>query len=289
MGIFDRIYDFFKDILKDWVLSNFDMMFSDVNDKVGLVSATAAQTPSTWNGGIFNMITGLSDTVIVPIAGIVISFVLTYELISMVMDKNNMHDFDSSLFFRYILKAFFAVWLVSNTQTIVMAVFELGSSVTSSAGAYITGSTRIDVEAQLVELFNEKLEDMELGELLALGMESMIVSFGMEIMSILILVVLYGRMVEVYIYTSIAPIPFATLMNREWGSIGTNYIRGILALAFQSFFIIVCVAIYAVLVSGITVSDNIHGAIWSVAMYTVLLCFSLFKTASISKSVFAAH
>jgi hypothetical protein len=120
-------------------------------------------------------------------------------------------------------------------------------------------------------------------------METLIISNAMKLLSILITVILYGRMIEIYLTCSIAPIPFATLTNREWGQIGNNYIRGLLALAFQGFFMMICVAIYALLVQSIIVTDNIHKSILQIAAYTVILCFTLFKTGSLSKSIFNAH
>ncbi len=288
-GIIEKITEFIKDMLKGWILSNLDSMFTDVNDKVGTIAGEVGMTPSAWNAGIFGMVRTLSENVVIPIAGMVISFVLIYELISMVIDKNNMHDFDTGLFFRFLGKACIAVMLVSKTFDIVMAVFDVGSYVVAQAAGSISGSTSIDVEAALVSMLNSQIDTMEIGELIRLGLETMIISLCMKIMSVLITVVLYGRMIEIYLYVSVAPIPAATATNREWGSIGTNYLKGLIALAFQGFFIMVCVAIYAVLVSGITVAADLHSALWSVGAYTVILCFSLFKTGSVSKSIFNAH
>lgn len=276
-------------MLQGWVLTNLETMFNDVNNKVGTIAGEVSQTPSAWNSSIFNMVKNLSENVIVPIAGMIITFVLCYELITMVMEKNNMHDFDSSLFFRYLFKACIAVWLVSNTFDITMAVFDVGSHIVTRAGAQISGDTNLDVQATLVTMFNNQISTMEIGELVGLGMETMIISMCMKIMSVLITVILYGRMIEIYLYISVSPIPFATWTNREWGSIGSNYFKGLFALAIQGFFIMVCVAIYAVLVSSVAVAGNLHSALWSVAAYTVILCFSLFKTGGLAKSVINAH
>ncbi len=288
-GIIEKITEFIKDMLKGWILSNLDSMFTDVNDKVGTIAGEVGMTPSAWNAGIFGMVQTLSENVVIPIAGMIISFVLIYELISMVIDKNNMHDFDTGLFFRFLGKACIAVMLVSKTFDIVMAVFDVGSYVVAQAAGSISGSTSIDVEAALVSMLNSQIDTMEIGELIRLGLETMIISLCMKIMSVLITVIMYGRMIEIYLYVSVAPIPAATVTNREWGSIGTNYLKGLVALAFQGFFIMVCVAIYAVLASGITVAADLHSALWSVGAYTVILCFSLFKTGSVSKSIFNAH
>lgn len=288
-GIIQKITEFIKDILKGWTLSNLDSMFTDVNDKVGTIAGEVGTTPSAWNAGIFGMVQTLSENVVIPIAGMIISFVLIYELISMVVEKNNMHEFDTGLFFRFIFKACIAVMLLSKTFDIVMAVFDVGSYVVAQAAGSISGSTSIDVEAALVSMLNSQIDTMEIGELIRLGLETMIISLSMKIMSVLITVILYGRMIEIYLYVSVAPIPAATVTNREWGSIGTNYLKGLVALAFQGFFIMVCVAVYSVLVSGITIAADLHSALWSVGAYTVILCFSLFKTGSISKSIFNAH
>ena len=276
-------------MLQGWVLTNLNALFMDVNTKVGSIAGEVSQTPSTWNASIFQMIRTLSDNVIVPIAGMIITFVLCYELISMIMEKNNFHEFDMWFFFRYLFKACIAVVIVSNTSDMVMAIFDIGHHIVTSAGNMITGSTSIDVENTLRLMLEEQFVTMEIGELMALGMETMLLSFSMKIISVLITVILYGRMIEIYLYVSVAPLPFATMTNREWGNIGSNYIKGLLALAFQGFFIMVCVAIYSVLVSSITIATNIHTALWGVAGYTMLLCFSLFKTGSLSKAIFNAH
>lgn len=288
-GIVDKITEFIKEMLQGWVLTNLETMFTDVNDKVGTIATEVGQSPSTWNASIFNMIKTLSDNVMIPIAGMIISFVLVYELISMIIDKNNMHEFDTSVFIRFFMKACIAVMLLSKTFDIVLAVFDVGTHIVTEAGALITGSTSLNVTTTLQTMFNNQLSTMSIGELIGLGMETMIVSLCMKIMSVLITVILYGRMVEIYLYISVAPVPCATVSNREWGSIGTNYFKGLCALAFQGFFIMVCVGIYAVLVNAVSVSGNLHSALWSVMAYTVVLCFSLFKTGNLAKSIWNSH
>ena len=275
--IFDAIEEWMRELLSGVIHSNLDRMFTDVNQKTGEIAAQVGQTPQGWN-----------STVILPIAGIIITFVLCYELITMITEKNNMHDIDTWMFFKYFVKMWIAVYLVSNTFTITMAVFDVGQSVVSSAAGLISGSTAIDISSVLTDL-DATLESMEIGELVVLVLETLIVSFGMKIMSVLITVILYGRVIEIYLYTSVAPIPFATMTNREWGQIGTNYFRGLFALAFQAFLMMVCVAIYSVLVAGIQYSDNLSSSLFGVMAYTVVLCFSLFKTGTLSKSIFNAH
>lgn len=286
--LFGLIEEWLRELLSGFVSSNLTTMFTDVNDKTGTIAAEVGQTPQVWNTGIFNMIQSLSETVIVPIAGMIITFVLCYELISMIIEKNNMHDMDTWMFFKWFFKAFVAVFLVTNTFHIVMAIFDVGQSIVTSAAGVIHGSTAIDISATITAMEAE-METMGIGELLALTLDTVLISLCMKIISILITVVLYGRMIEIYLYSSIAPVPFATLTNREWGQIGNNYARGLLALGFQGFFIMVIVGIYCVLVNEMTVAADIHSALFSIAAYTVVLCFALFKTGSISKSIFNAH
>ena len=287
-GIFDEIETWMRELLTGIINSNLDRMFTDANEKTGQIASQVGQTPQGWNGSIFSMIQNLSTSVIVPIAGMIITFVLCYELITMLTERNNMHDIDTFMFFKFFVKAWIAIYLVTNTFTITMAVFDVGQHVVNAASGVISGSTAIDV-ASVVTDVDATLEAMEIGEMVVLALETLIVSFCMKIMSVIITVIMYGRMIEIYLYTSVAPIPFATMTNREWGQIGTNYFRGLFALAFQAFLMMVCVAIYAVLISTLTASDNLSSALFGVMGYTVILCFSLFKTGSLSKSIFNAH
>lgn len=288
-GIVDLITEFIKDMLTSWVTSNLTNMFNDVNDKVGQVAVEVGKTPSTWNSSIFTMVRNISDTVMVPIAGMIISAILCYELITMIMDKNNMHDFDTSLFIRYLGKACIAVVLLSKTFDITMAIFDVGNHIVINAAGAINATATIDVEATLLSMFTNQLSGMSMGELFGLGLETMIVSFGMKIMSAVITVIIFGRMIEIYLYISVAPVPFSTLGNREWGGIGTNYIKALIALAFQGFFLMVCVGIYSALVASLSVAGNIHSALWTIVAYTVVLCFSMGKTSSLSRSIMHAH
>ena len=218
----------------------------------------------------------------------IITYVLCYELISMVTEKNNMHDVDTSMFFKWVFKAFVAVYLVTHTFDITMAVFDMAQHVVSGAAGVIGGSTEIDVAAALASM-QDGLDAMEIPELLLLVMETSLVSLCMKIMSVLITVILYGRMIEIYLYCSVSPIPFATMTNREWGQIGNNYLKSLFAIGFQGFLIMICVGIYAVLVNNMIIADNLHSAIFSLAAYTVILCFSLFKSGALAKSIFSAH
>lgn len=287
-ALFEEIEKWMRQLLSGMVTSNLTNMFTDVNQKTGEIASQVGQTPQGWNGSIFSMIRSLSNSVIIPIAGMIITFILCYELISMVTSANNMHDVDTFMFFKYFFKMWVAVWIVSHTFDMVMAIFDVGQHVVNSAAGIIGGSTAIDIST-LVGQMSTTMQTMEIGELVLLALETLLVSFGMKVMSVIITVVLYGRMIEIYLYSSVAAIPFATMSNREWGQIGNNYLRGLLALAFQGFFIMVCVAIYAVLVSTMQISDNMHSALFGIAAYTVMLCFALLKTGSLSKSVFNAH
>ena len=288
LNILDIITDWIKGILRDCIMGNLDGMFDQINSEVGEVSANVGTTPAAWNAGVFSMIRNLSDNVVVPIAGMIITFVLCYELISMLMEKNNFHDFETYAIYKWILKAFIAVYLVTHTFDITMAIFELGQNVVQQSAGIITGTTSIDF-ATVIGDVSTQLEAMELGELFGLLVETMLLKITMPILSFCVMIVLVGRMIEIYIYCSIGAIPFATMTNREWGQMGKNYLRGLVALGLQGFFIMICVAIYAVLIGQITSGTNLHIAIWQCAGYTVLLCFSLFKTGSVSRSIFNAH
>lgn len=286
--IIERITEAIKEILIGMIQNGLEGMFVEVNNKVGTIASQVGQTPQGWNAGVFNLIQNLSQTVIVPIAGLIITFVLCYELITMVTQKNNFHEFETYNIFLWIFKAYVAIYLVTNTFNITMAVFDVGQHIVNGAAGVISGSTAVDASAAISTL-TESLEDMEIGELFLLAMETLLISLTMSILSVIITVIMYGRMIEIYLYTSVAPIPFATMTNKEWGNIGNNYLKGLFALAFQGFFMLVCVGIYSVLVNAMTISTNLHGAMFSVAAYTVVLAFSLFKTGSLSKSIFNAH
>ena len=287
-SIIDKITEWLKEILVSGIMGNLSGMFDNVNQSVGEIAGEVGMTPSAWNGGVFSMIQNLSETVIIPIAGLILTFVMCYELIQMVIEKNNMHDIDTFIFFKWIFKTFVAVMIITNTFNIVMAVFDLSQYVVSSAAGVIISDTSIDISSVIVDM-EPRLMEMELGPLLGLWLQSMFIGITMYILSICIFIVIYGRMIEIYLMTSLAPIPFATMSNREMGSMGQNYLRSLFALGFQAFLIMVCVGIYAVLVQSISTDADVIGAIWACVGYTVLLCFTLFKTGSLSKSIFNAH
>ncbi len=283
-----KIADWLKDILIDGIMSNLSGMFDSTNQKIGEIAGNVGTTPQAWNGGVFTMIQNLSETVIVPIAGLILAFVMTLELIQLITEKNNLHDLDTWMFFKWAFKSAAAVLIVTNTWNIVMGVFDVAQSVVNRASGVIVGNTSIDISS-VTNGLEARLQSMEVGELFGLWFQSLFVGITMQAITICVFLVTYGRMIEIYLVTSVAPIPMATMMSKEAGGMGQNYLRSLFALGFQAFLIIVCVAIYAVLVQTISISGDLSAAMWSCMGYTVLLCFSLFKTSSLAKSVFNAH
>ena len=284
----EQLTQWLKEILVGGITSNLSGMFDSVNQKVGEIATQVGQTPQGWNGGVFNMIRSLSETAILPIAGLILAFVMTLELIQLITDKNNLHDVDTWMFFKWIFKTACAVLIVTNTWSIVMGVFDVAQSVVNSASGVVAGNASIDISSVTADL-DTRLMEMDLGPLFGLWFQSLFVGITMWALSICIFIIAYGRMVEIYLVTSVAPIPMATMTNREWGQMGQNYLRSLFALGFQAFLIIVCVGIYAVLVQDIATETDVIAAIWGCVGYTVLLCFTLFKTGRLSKAVFNAH
>lgn len=286
--LWDKITEWLKEMLIGGIVSNLSGMFDATNQKVAEISGQVGLSPQAWNSSIFSMIQNLSETVIVPIAGAILAFVMTLELIQLIADRNNLHDIDTWVFFRWVFKTAAAVLIVSNTWNIVMGVFEAAQSVVNRASGLIVGNTSINLADHIADL-EARLLEMNVWTLLGLWLQSFVVGFSMWALTICIFIIIYGRMIEIYLVTSIAPIPMATMMGKEWGGMGQNYLRSLLALAFQGFLIIICIAIYAVLVQNMLIDDNISTAIWLCMGYTVLLCFTLFKTSSLAKSIFNSH
>ncbi|MBE6905114.1 MAG: hypothetical protein E7476_02385 [Ruminococcaceae bacterium] len=283
-----QITEWLKEILVGGIMNNLSGMFDNVNQRVGEIASQVGTTPQAWNSGIYNMIRNLSENVMMPIAGLILAFVMTLELIQIVTDKNNFHDIETAVFFRWIFKTACAILIVTNTWNIVMGVFDVAQSVINNAAGLIVSDTSIDISAITTDL-EARLMAMDIGPLFGLWFQSIFVGITMWALTICIFIIVYGRMIEIYLATSIAPIPMATMMNRESGGMGQNYLRSLFALGFQGFLIIVCVAIYAVLVRGIAVDTDVSKAIWTCMGYTVLLCFTLFKTGSLAKSIFNTH
>ena len=286
--ILDWLEEWFKGVLIDGITSNLTGLFDTVNTKVGEIAADVGATPQGWNSGIFNMLRNLSETVIVPIAGAILALIMCYELIQLIAERNSMHDMDSWMLFRWVFKSAAAIILVSNTWNIVMGVFDLTQSVVNQSAGVIIGNTSIDITSVVTDL-DTRLSAMDIGGLLGLWFQSLFVGLTMNILSICIMLVVYGRLIEIYLVTSLGPIPLATIGNSEWRGMGQGYLKSLFALGFQAFLIMVVTGIYAVLVQNIALSDDVSGAIWGCMGYTVLLCFCLFKTGSIAKAVFAAH
>lgn len=286
--LWNKVTEWLKEMLIGSIMGNLTGLFDSVNEQVSEIATTVGTTPQGWNAGVFSMIQSLSETVIVPIAGIILTFVMTYELIQMIIDRNNMHDFETFMFFKWIFKTFVAVTIVTNTWNIVMAVFDVAQHVVNNAACVIVSNTDMDLSSVVTNM-EARLMEMEIGPLFSLWFQSLLVGIISWVLTICIFVIVYGRMIEIYLVTSIAPIPMATMSNREWGQMGQNYLRSLFALGFQAFLIIICVAVYTVLVQTISVDTDVIKAIWTCIGYTVLLCFTLFKTSSLARSIFNAH
>ena len=286
-SILQQITDWLKEMLVEAIMGNLSGLFDSVNNQVGEIASDVGMTPANFSPGVFAMIRNISENLIIPIAGLILTFIVCHELIQLIIDHNNLANFETWIFFKWVFKTFVAVMLITNTFNITMAVFDVSQHVVNASAGIISGSTAVDASA--LEAMEDTLNAMEIGPLLGLFLQSFIVQVTMSILSVVIFVIVYGRMVEIYLMTSLAPIPFSTFGNREQSQIGQNYLRSLFALGFQGFLIIICVGIYAVLVQSVAFSEDIIASIWGVMGYTVLLCFTLFKTGSLAKSVFSAH
>ena len=287
--ILSWLEDWIRGLLTDGIVSNLSSLFETVNAKVGEISGDIGATPQGWNSSIYTMIHTLSENIIIPIAGVILAFVMTLELIQLVTEKNHLHnDVDVWMFFKWIFKTACAILILTNTWNIVMGIFDVAHSVVNDAAGIIAGSTNIDIGLTSEEI-RAMLNTYSVGSLFGLWFQSLFVGISVWALTVCIFLVTYGRMIEIYLVTSVAPIPMATMLHRESGGMGQNYIRSLFALAFQAFLMIVCVAIYAVLVRNIASASDISYAMWTCMGYTVLLCFTLFKTGSLSKSIFSAH
>lgn len=286
--IWNKVTEWLKGILIGGIMGNLQGLFDNVNQQVSGIAGQVGTTPQSWNSGVYSMIRSLSDNVILPIAGVILAIVMTMELLQLVLEKNNLQSFETWIFFKWIFKTFCAILIVTNTWDIIMGIFDAAQSVVRSAAGIIRADTDIDL-VQVIGDLEVRLQEMELGALLGLWFQTLFVGVTLQALSICIFVIVYGRMVEIYVVTSLAPIPMATMMNHSWGQMGQNYLRSLFALGFQAFLIIVCVAIYAVLVHTIAVGTDVVAAIWTCIGYTVLLCFSLFKSGGVAKQIFGAH
>ena len=286
-SILRSIEDWFRELLVSGIMSNLTNTFDTVNAQVGQIATEVGQTPANFSPAVYNMIRTLSENVIMPIAGLILTFIACYELIQLVIGHNNLANFETWIFWKWIFKTFVAVTLITNTMNITMAVFDVAQHVVSQAGGLIGGTTAID--GSTLATMQSNLEAMDIGPLLSILLQSFVVQFLMYLLSALIFVIVYARMIEIYLMVSLAPIPFATFGNREQSMIGQNYLRSLFALGFQGFLIMVCVGIYAVLIQTVAFSSDIIGSLWGVMGYTILLAFTLFKTGAIAKSILHAH
>ena len=285
--ILQQITDWLKEMLIGAIMNNLSGKFDSVNQRVGEIAVSVGMTPESFSPGVFAKIRSISESVIIPIAGLILTFIACYELIQMIIDHNNLANFETWIFFKWVFKTFAAVLIITNTFNITLAVFDIAQQVVGASAGIISADTAVDSAA--LETMQATLNGMELGELLGLFLQSFIVQFTLSALSVVIFIIVYGRMVEIYLAVSLAPIPFSTFANREQSQIGQNYLRSLFALGFQGFLMMICVGIYAVLIQSISVSDDIIGSIWGVIGYTVLLCFTLFKTGTLAKSVMNAH
>lgn len=286
-SILQQITDWLKEILVSATMDNLSGMFESVNNQVGEIATSVGMTPANFSPAVFAMVRNISESVIIPIAGMILTFIACYELIQMLIDHNHLANFETWIFFKWIFKTFMAVMLITNTFNITMAVFDVTQHVINASSGIISSNTAVDASA--LNMMEDRLMEMELGSLFGLFLQSFIVQVTMLALAIIIFVIVFGRMIEIYLMVSLAPIPFATFGNREQSNVGQNYLRSLLALGFQGFLIMICVGIYAVLIQSVAFTDDIIASIWGVMGYTVLLCFTLFKTGTLAKSVMSAH
>jgi hypothetical protein len=286
-SVLQAIEDWLHDVLVGGIMNNLSGMFGSVNDEVASIASDVAMSPANFSPGVFALVRNVSESVIVPIAGLILTFIACYELIQLIIEKNNLAHFETWIFFKWVFKTFVAVTIISNTFNIVLAVFDVTQHVITNAGGIIQGSTAVS-EAQILAL-QSTVEAMDVPSLIGLWLQSLLVQITLMAISKVIFVIIYARMIEIYLMTSMAPIPFSTFANREIGHMGQNYFKSLFALGFQGFLILICVAIYAVLVQSISFSGDVISAIWGVMGYTILLCFTLFKTGSLAKSILGAH
>ena len=286
-SILNQIEEWLKGLLVSGIMDNRTDTFASVNDQVGEIATEVGTTPANFMPGVFSMIRSLSENVIMPIAGIILTFIACYELIQLIISYNNLANFETWFIWKWIFKTFVAVELITHTFDFTMAIFDVAQHVVQQAGGVISGSTAVD--ASTLSSMQSTLEAMDVGPLLSIFLQSFIVQFLMYILSVLIFVIVNGRMIEIYLMVSLAPIPFATFGNREQSMMGQNYVRSLFALGFQGFLIMVCVGIYAVLIQSVAFSTDIIASLWKVMGYTVLLAFTLFKTGALAKSILHAH
>jgi len=285
--VIGQMEEWLKELLITGTTENLNGLFDAINMRIGEIAGEVGMTPAEFSPQIFTMIRNISESVILPIAGILLTFVVCSELIQMILEYNNLANFETWIFFKWVFKTYLAVLLITNTFDIVLAVFDVAQHVVNESAGVLIGDTVIDSLG--LESLEATLQGMDVGPLFGLYLQSFLLEITMLALSVLIFVIIYGRMIEIYLMTSLAPIPFATFGNREQRVMGQNYLRSLCALGFQGFLILICVGIYAVLVQNVAFSEDVIASIWGVVGYTVLLCFTLFKTGSLTASVFGAR
>lgn len=286
-SILQQITDWIKEMLVSGVMDNLNNIFDAVNGQVGEIATEVGTTPQNFSPAIFAMIRNLSENVIMPIAGIILTFIACYELIQLIISYNNLANFETWFIYKWIFKTFVAVELITHTFDFTMAIFEVAQTVVTNAGGIISGSTAVD--ASTLATMQSTVEAMDIGPLLCLLLQTWIIQLFTLILSVVIYVIVNARMIEIYLMVSLAPIPFSTFGNRDQSMIGQNYVRSLFALGFQGFLIMVCVGIYAVLIQSAAFTTDIVGSLWKVLGFTILLAFTLFKTGAVAKSVLHAH
>lgn len=296
-------------MLADLLRGSYQGLFTNVNGQVGLISSEVSQTPNVWNATVYSVIETMSDNVITPIGVLIITALMCYELIHAVLEKNGMHDVGSEFIFQWLAKACISVLLLSMTFDMSMAIFDIGSEIAVRASGEFTDSTSVDTD-----FLNTKIDDYcnghhdeefnagnrdtidwtqynhSIGELLGMALEAFVCKLALLAMWIIIEVSLVGRMIEIFLYLSVAPIPFSTLTNREWGNIGTNYVRSLAALAFQAFFIVVCVGIYGVMIGELSVAEaDLETATLKLLACAFALIMGIRGSKNLAMSIFNAH
>ena len=243
-SLLQQLEDWLKEMLVAGIMENLSDTFSSVNTEVGEIATMVGQTPSQFMPGVYSLIRNLSENVIMPVAGIILTFIACYELIQLVISHNNLANFETWFLLKWVFKTFIAVTLITNTFNITMAIFDVAQWIVQQSGGLIANSTAVDDSA--IANLEATLESMTLGPLFGVFMQSLFIGLIIKLLAVIIFVIVNGRMIEIYLTVSLAPIPFSTFGNKEQSMMGQNYLRSLWALALQGFILMVCVGIYAV-------------------------------------------
>lgn len=304
----EAIEEFFTNVLAGASSSAIDSalnLFKNGLNSDSIVGDALTTTPNAYEGGdIFLIIDNICDNIVAPIGGMILVIILLYELISVVIGGNNFREFDTSIFFKWIFKCLCGVILISHTSDIIIGVFSMGSGITKDAlELAVTGDVITEEIATIAGDIQTMLTTQcegEWGILVTFLLFSLIMWIAVVASLVIVMLVIISRMIEAFMYISIAPIPMSTFMNKEWGTIGNNWLRNLLAIAFQGVFIVVAIALFqtmfTVTLQGMLEVDLTDGA--SIDLYfnmilcivwAIALCFTVFRSSSVSKSVFNAH